>query len=182
MASVAKLKDMVDALVLCCAESGEFSVDDCAEGLESFFSKVEEGGLLKKALESPVVAAGEKAEILRDLCSAAEFPPLLANFLVTAAEFDKLRALLNRRRTVLEWIRSAGGTVRATVTVAAPVSPEDERRVREAVSRLAGGGKCEVEFVQDSEIIGGMIVRIGNSVYDDSVKTHLDGMRYELSK
>jgi len=68
------------------------------------------------------------------------------------------------------------------VTVARTVNPEEERRVRDAVSLLAQGHKSEVEFTEDSEIIGGMIVRIGNSVYDDSVKTHLAKMSALLSK
>lgn len=180
MVAVAKLKDLVDALVLCC-EDGMGSLDGCISEIEEFFRAVESSPALKKAAESPVVADSEKIMIVKDLCAAGGFSGVLGNFLVAAAEFGKLKTLIARRKAVIDRLHSAGGAVRATVTAARPLSSDDRLRVKGAIESVAGG-KSEVEFTEDSEIIGGIIVRIGNTVYDDSVKTHLAKMRAALSK
>lgn len=182
MASVAKLKDLVDALVSGCGESGEGSLGRCIGDLEKFFGEVDGSELLKRALESPVVPVGEKAAALDDMCRLRGFSGAVRNFLVMAAEFGKWRALSTRRRAVLDRLKSVEGAVKATVTSARPLSGPDAERIRSAVARLSGGAKTEVEFIEDSEIIGGIVVRVGNSVYDDSVKTHLDRMRLTLSR
>ena len=180
MASVAKLKDLTAALVAHCGADG--SAAECARGLEMFFEDVEANPGLGKAFRSPLVTSGEKAAVVRDLCAARGVPSAVVNFLAAAAEFGRLGGLLKRREAVLEKLRAAGGAARATVTLARAPSPEEEAAIREAVGRLAGAGVARVEFAEDSEIIGGIVVRVGNSVYDDSVKLHLERMRAALSK
>lgn len=180
MASVAKLKDLTAALMAHCGADG--SAPECARGLEKFFEDVEANPALKKAVRSPVVTPAEKAAVVLDLCAARGAPPAVGNFLAAAADFGRLGELLKRREAVLEKLRSAGGTARATVTLARAVSPEEEDRIRQVVRRLAGGERAQVEFAEDSEIIGGIVVRVGNSIYDDSVKLHLERMRSALSK
>ena len=184
MASVVKLKDLIDALISVsgCEKSGDGLLDSCVSSLEDFFADIESSDILKKALENPVIAAAEKTAIIEDLCRLRGVPDVLRNFLITVAEFDKLKSLSINRRAVLERLRSAGGTVKVTVTVARPLEAGDERRIRDVVSRIAGMEKQRVEFTENSEIIGGIIVRIGNNIYDDSIKTHLEKMRSVLSK
>ncbi len=182
MASVVKLKDLIDALVSACEKSGDGSLNLCVSGLENFFTDIEDSDILKKALESPVIATAEKTAIVEDLCRLHGFSDVLRNFLVAVAGFDKLKPLSIRRRAVLERLRSAGGTVKVTVTVARSLEEDKERRIRDAVSSIAGMEKQRVEFAEDSEIIGGIIVRIGNNIYDDSLKTHLERMRSALLK
>ncbi|WP_462137888.1 ATP synthase delta subunit family protein [Candidatus Mycalebacterium sp.] len=179
--AAAKLKDLVDALVSCC-EDGAGSLDDCVSGLEEFFRVIENSPDLKRAVEGPVVPDSEKIMIVKDLCAAGGFSDVLSNFLAAAMEFGKLKALFARRRAVIDRLCSAGGMIRVTVTAARPFGPDDRERVKGAIRSVAGGEKSEVEFTEDSEIIGGMIVRIGNTVYDDSVKTHLAKMRAAISK
>jgi len=95
MASVAKLKDLVDALVLSCGDS-EQSLEDCVSGLEVFFDKIESSPALKKALESPVVKPEEKILVVKDLCAAPGVPVILGNFLAAVAEFDRFKTLFIR--------------------------------------------------------------------------------------
>ena len=180
MASVAKLKDLVAALVARSAADG--SAPECARGLEMFFEDVRANPDLRKAFRSPVVTAEEKAAVALDVCAARNAPPAVGNFLAAAAEFGRLAELLKRRGAVLEKLRSAGGALRATVTLARAAGSGEEDRIRQIVGRLAGGRVAEVEFAEDSDIIGGIVVRVGNSVYDDSTRLHLERMRAALSE
>lgn len=180
MASVAKLKDLTAALMARCAEDN--SAPECARGLEMFFEAVDANPGLRKAVRSPVVTPEEKAAVARDVCSAAGAPGAVGNFLAAAAEFGRLAELLKRGEAVVEKLRAAGGAARATVTLARAAGPEEEARITRAVRLLAGGEGARVEFTEDSDIIGGIVVRVGNNIYDDSVKLHLERMRAALSK
>ncbi|QMU55863.1 MAG: hypothetical protein GKS04_01490 [Candidatus Mycalebacterium zealandia] len=179
--AAAKLKDLIDALVSCCEENVD-SLDACVSGLEEFFRTIENSPDLKRAIESSVVPDSEKIMIVKDLSSAGGFSDVLRNFLVVAAEFGRLKALFARRRAVINRLRSASGVIRATVTAARPLDSDDRKRVKGAIDSVAGGRKSDVEFIEDSGIIDGMIVRVGNTVYDDSIKTHLAKMRAAISK
>ena len=182
MASVAKLKDLVDALISWCRDTEDGSLEECAQRLEVFFEDVDAHPGLKKALESPVTTVEEKVAVVRDLCASRGMPLAIGNFLAVTAEFGRLGTLFARRHEVVERLLSAGGTARAVVTTAQPVGAGQRQHIEEVINKLAGGARAKVEFTEDSEIIGGIVVKIGNSVYDDSVKMHLEKIRAALSK
>jgi len=71
--------------------------------------------------------------------------------------------------------------VRADVTSAAPLSPEKTKALEESLSKVTGK-KVEISVSVDPDLLGGVVARIGSTVYDGSVKTQLSKMRQELVK
>lgn len=71
--------------------------------------------------------------------------------------------------------------VRAEVTSAAPLSPEKTKALADSLSKVTGK-KVEITASVDPSLLGGVIARIGSTVYDGSVKTQLAQMRQELVK
>ena len=69
--------------------------------------------------------------------------------------------------------------VRAEVTSAAPLSPEKTKALEESLSKVTGK-KVELSVSVDPELLGGVVAKIGSTVYDGSVKTQLQRMRQEL--
>ena len=70
--------------------------------------------------------------------------------------------------------------VRAEVTSATPLSPEKQQALADSLSKVTGK-KVELSVSVDPELLGGVVARIGSTVYDGSVKTQLQRMRQELS-
>lgn len=68
---------------------------------------------------------------------------------------------------------AAAGQVEATATSAVPLSDEERAAVTAMAARLSGK-KPLMEFVVDPEILGGLILQIGDLRYDNSVRTHLN--------
>ena len=62
----------------------------------------------------------------------------------------------------------------ARVESAVALSETQQQSVRENLGRLTGG-EVSVEFAEDMDLIGGMRVKIGDDVFDGSVKTRLAG-------
>ena len=71
--------------------------------------------------------------------------------------------------------------VRAEVTSAAPLSAEKSKALEESLSKVTGK-KVEISASVDPELLGGVVARIGSTVYDGSVKTQLTRLRQELVK
>ena len=69
--------------------------------------------------------------------------------------------------------------VRAEVTSAAPLSPEKTKALEDSLSKVTGK-KVELSVSVDPELLGGVVAKIGSTVYDGSVKTQLERMRQEL--
>jgi F-type H+-transporting ATPase subunit delta len=69
--------------------------------------------------------------------------------------------------------------VRAEVTSAAPLSPEKTKALEESLAKVTGK-KVELSVSVDPNLLGGVVARIGSTVYDGSVKTQLQRMRQQL--
>ena len=78
-----------------------------------------------------------------------------------------------------ERLLSHQNIVRADVTSAAPLSPEKTKALEESLSKVTGK-KVELSVSVNPELLGGVVARIGSTVYDGSVKTQLQRMRQEL--
>jgi F-type H+-transporting ATPase subunit delta len=70
---------------------------------------------------------------------------------------------------------------RATVTSAAPLSPEQTKALADSLSKVTGKN-IELSVSVDPSLMGGVVATIGSTVYDGSVRTQLSRMRQELVK
>jgi F-type H+-transporting ATPase subunit delta len=71
--------------------------------------------------------------------------------------------------------------VRGEVTSATPLTPEKTQALQERLSK-ATGKNVELSVRVDPELIGGVVARIGSTVYDGSVRTQLKRLRQELTE
>ena len=79
----------------------------------------------------------------------------------------------------MELLNISQGRVQAKVTSAVPVSPEQQGRLKESLGRMLGK-EIVINVEDDPEIIGGMIIRLGDQVIDGSIRTRLDVLKHKL--
>jgi F-type H+-transporting ATPase subunit delta len=98
------------------------------------------------------------------------------------------RMLVERRRTELipeireifdDQVRAERGITVADVTTAEPLTDDEREFVRQKLASMTGN-TIELALHVDPEIIGGIIVRIGDQVIDGSVRNKLEKMRRRL--
>ena len=148
--------------------------------LAEFVSVLESHPALHQALENPAVpAAGKQAVLTAVLAKAEGFSPAVARLLGLLAERERAAVLPEIqsafRARVLEWLQ----IVRAEVTTA--VALRDDRR--EAIARRLGeatGKQVSIDARVDPSIIGGVVAKIGSTVYDGSVARQLERLRVQL--
>lgn len=101
--------------------------------------------------------------------------------LVLLAKSGKLNLIPDLAAAYQERLLAHQNIVRADVTSAAPLSAEKTRALEESLSKVTGK-KVELSVSVDPELLGGVVARIGSTVYDGSVKTQLQRMRQEISR
>jgi F-type H+-transporting ATPase subunit delta len=104
---------------------------------------------------------------------------LFANFLRVLARHDRLDLLaviLNQSRALLE---SRSGRRRVLVTSSRPLSDKEQRGIEQRLqSEFAFQPAIEVRV--DSSLLGGLVIRVGDTVYDSSLRTRLKQLRGRL--
>jgi F-type H+-transporting ATPase subunit delta len=85
---------------------------------------------------------------------------------------------INNRFT--EELDLRAGMVAATVTTARPMPENTQRDLQTKLSSLTGK-KVRINFVTDPELIGGLVTRIGSTVYDGSVRNHLQLIKAKMA-
>ena len=113
----------------------------------------------------------------------------VADRLGAAAQVKKLLALLTRDRKLVlakdlaeayqERLLAHQNIVLGELTTATPIAPEKARAIEESLSK-ATGKKVQLTQRVDPALIGGVVARIGSTVYDGSVRTQLEQLRHEL--
>ncbi len=129
-----------------------------------------------KLLLNPVVPAPRKKAVVAALADRAGLATPLHRTVVLLAERDRLVLLPDVLERYREHLLDHLHVVRAQVTTAAPLAA-DRSRALEASLAAATGKRVTVEARVDPSIVGGVVARIGSTVYDGSVARHLERIR-----
>lgn len=142
------------------------------EELDSFVSDVlEKNPKFEDLLVSAIVSAEEKERILgRTVGNQAS--KLFGNFLKILARNGRLDAVRAVQRAAHDQLNQLRGRVRVDVTSAAPLN---DQLTQQLTDRLRGmlGQEPVLTTHLDPEVLGGLIVRVGDTVYDGSIATQL---------
>jgi F-type H+-transporting ATPase subunit delta len=150
-----------------------------AAELRAFEASVAGSPELRNVLQSPAVPTPRKRAVVARIVDASGFSRIVRNFLYV---------MIDRRRTdllgqVAEAFETAIderlGFVRAKVASAAPLSERRQAEVQQALSEVAGK-QVRCDFTVDPSLIGGVVARIGSTVYDGSVRSQLETLRQRL--
>jgi F-type H+-transporting ATPase subunit delta len=135
---------------------------------------------LSNALADPIAPAEQRAELVRSLLAGKARPVTVPLVEVALAGFGG-RSFSGALTRLVELAADRRDRQVAYVTVAAPLTDEEERRL---ASTLSGryGREVTVKQTVDPEILGGMSVRIGADLYDGTVLRRLNDTRNALLK
>ncbi|HET6217859.1 MAG TPA: ATP synthase F1 subunit delta [Acidobacteriaceae bacterium] len=135
---------------------------------------------LREVLLNPSIPAAKRVSILDTVNGRIGCGPKVRNFLAVLISHERLAALseiieecrleMNRRMSISD----------AEVVTARPLQDQERATLEGEVAELAGT-RINATFRQDKSLIGGVIVRIGSTIYDGSVRGRLDRLRERLA-
>jgi len=121
----------------------------------------------------------QRRSLMESVSKAMALSVPVTKTLVLLARTGKLELIPDLAAAYQERLLAHQNIVRADVTSAAPLSPEKTKALEESLSKVTGK-KVELSVGVDPQLLGGVVARIGSTVYDGSVKTQLQRMRQEL--
>lgn len=135
---------------------------------------------LLEAFSNPTVAYDQKAKVLSELIRRTSVRPTTANFLRLLLRNQRLAELPAVNAKFAQVLDERAGVVSAQVTSARPV-PEATRSALEQKLGEVTGKKVRLTFATDESLLGGIVTRIGSTIYDGSVRDQLRRLGEELA-
>ena len=126
-----------------------------------------------KALESPIYPPDFKLEIVEELLKAVEVDEEIKRFLRLLVEKRRIQFIKEIVDIYQQLLDEEFGIARGELITAYPLSDEDKKQIEEVLKEYL---KKEVvlETKVDQEIIGGLKVRVGDLVFDSTIKSQLE--------
>ena len=133
---------------------------------------------LRNLVEHPAVSYSDKEKVVRRVAAGvAEEPLRLALLMIRRGRPGAIEAMVERFG---ELVRRERGVSLAEVRTAQPLEDEQRDAIEQRLRALTGD-RIEIREVVDDSLIGGVSVRIGDRLYDASVRSRLERLRARLT-
>ena len=159
--------------------SEQDKIDVVREQLGQFTDALAEDRNLEVFFFSPYFSTEEKVDGLRRMVSDVD--PTVLNFLELLVEKHRMPALMRVRREYETLWEDANQLLPIQITSAIEL---DESLVRSIEERIAQetGRKVRTETSVEPDVLGGLVVRVGNTVLDASIRNRLEQLRKEVAR
>ena len=135
---------------------------------------------LLEIFANPTVAYEQKQKILSELIDRTSVRPTTANFLRVLLRNQRLADLAQVNAKLSQILDERSGVLSADVVSAQPLPAGTSQALTDTLSRMTGK-KITLNFAIDESLLGGIVTRIGSTVYDGSVRNQLNRLREELA-
>jgi F-type H+-transporting ATPase subunit delta len=157
----------------------EADPEHVAQELERFIEIVTQHAALQRVLLNPAVPAPRKKAAVAQIAAAAGFSPVTSKLAALLAERDRLELLDELAAAYRQLLLDRSQIVRAEVVTSVPI-PRERAEAIEKRLEAATGKRISMVTRVDERIIGGVVARVGSTIYDGSLATHLKRMRDRL--
>lgn len=136
---------------------------------------------LGEVLANASFKKAQRKAILDALLTRIAAHPVVKTFTYLLLDKERLAVLPDISREVDVMIEERAGKVHAEVTSAVALTPAQLASITTTLEKLSGK-KVVVEKKQDPALLGGVVAKVGDVVYDGSLRTQLRALRDQLAK
>jgi F-type H+-transporting ATPase subunit delta len=134
---------------------------------------------LRSFLTSPAVPREAKHGVIEKIASRVGAGKIIRNFLFVIADHHRTHILPEIVASFQDVIRQRQGIAEAEITSAVELSAAQKKKFAQTLERLTGK-KIQAKYSLDAALLGGAVVRVGDTIYDGSVRNSLNEMRARL--
>ena len=149
--------------------------------LKSLKAMIADSADLRRLIDSPAFSAEDQGKGLVAVAVKARFDMLTTKFLGLVAANGRTGDLLGAISAFVELSAKHRGVVTAEVVSAAALSPTQLKGVQAALAE-ALGKTPEVSTRVDPSLLGGLKVRVGSRLFDASLRSKLDSLKFALKR
>lgn len=154
-------------------------LEQVAADLSALAGMLEASSDLAKFTSNTTISRNDQEKVLAALGAKAKFGALTQKFLGTLAQKRRLPVLSSIIAAVLAEIAAHKGELTADVTAAQQLDAKQVEHIAAALKK-ATGKTVKVNVLQDAEIMGGLIIKVGSQLIDSSVRSKLERLHRTL--
>ena len=154
-------------------------LDEIHEQLDEFVDALEATHDLQVFLFSPYFSTAEKKEGLRKVLEGPD--PALENFLELLIEKHRMPVLFRIRRQFDERWQDERRLLPVQVTSAVQLDDSTVEHIKNSIAEQTDR-QIELTTEVDPDILGGIVLRVGNSILDASIKNRLETLRHKVAR
>ena len=148
--------------------------------LTGFAALYAESAELRNFLSSPAVTREAKHRVVEKLLARVGGSKILRNFLLVVIDHQRALFLPEIVAAFQQVIRQRQGITEAQVSSAVELNAPQKAEMKSTLERLTGK-RVEATFSLEPELLGGAVVRVGDTVYDGSIRSRLNELRARLA-
>jgi len=156
------------------------AAEPAAKQLDGFGAAYEESAELRTFLASPAVSVEAKHEVLEKIAKRLGASKIIRNFLFVIADHRRTQLIPEIIAAFQQVLRLRQGVAEAEISSAVELSAAQKKELAVTLARLTGK-KIEPKYSLNPELLGGAVVRIGDTIYDGSLRSRLNEMRARLA-
>jgi len=157
------------------------NLDKIGADLASLAKAMHESAELVTALTNPALRRADRRRVLDGLLQRIGAEPQTKNLIYLLLDGERLASVEAIAREVNAMIEAKSGKTSAEVTSAKPLDAAQLSQITAALEKLSGK-KVAVTKREDPSLLGGVVAKLGDTVYDGSLRTQLRTLRDELTK
>ncbi len=131
---------------------------------------------LRSVISNPSIKVSERRQVIRSIAEKGGWNQLMTNLALLLLDKDRVQFIEHIADEYDKIVDKHDGNVRAHVTAAKPLKDSQIASIEGAISRMTGKNVL-LSTDTDPDLIGGLITRIGDTVYDGSVQKQLSTLR-----
>lgn len=147
--------------------------------LETFGRMIKDNQQLAEVFQNPAIGQHSKEKVLESLIGKTNPSKTTANFLRVLLRNNRLTELSEINERFETVLAERSGIVAAQITSARPLGDAEKAELQANLAKMTGK-QITLNFKEDANLIGGVVTRIGSTVYDGSVKTQLENLKQQL--
>ncbi len=159
----------------------EDQLDQVLSELNGFKTLLNEHEDLDLALKSPTYSLGEKHGVLMQVLEKMQVSTLSANFLALVAKNNRLSTIRDIVSAFNVLMARHKGEVSAQVTSASELSQAHKDALAKTLKSTIGQD-VKIDTLVDPDLLGGLIVKVGSKMIDNSLRTKLNNLRVAMKE
>ncbi len=156
------------------------AAEPAGKQLRDFYVAYAQSAELRTFLASPAVTVEDKHAVIEKIVARLGASKIIRNFLFVIADHRRTQLIPEVIAAFHEVIRQRQGVAEAEVYSAVELSAKQKKELAATLAHLTGK-EIESKYALDPALLGGAVVRIGDTIYDGSLRSRLNEMRARLA-
>ena len=162
-------------------EQGAGAQKQYGEELARFAEAIEAAPLLDRVFRNPVIKIEDKKNVVRKVVQRLELSSMVTNFCLFLADKGRLGYFLPIQAYYNKLLDEQEGILRGSLITAIDLSREKQDQVRSGLEKQLNSNLV-LDFETDQSILGGLLLRIGDKLYDASIKAQLEQVKENIKR